>query len=226
MIKKALKRLYLGVLSHFPHNNIYEFHHVSSHPAVDLSPRKLDTEAFFRFVENHGPYLSLERITREKALKHYAAITFDDGLEDVYTIAYPYLARRGIPFTAFVLSGKIGQPGYLTKEQLMEMAANPLVTIGLHGVDHTKLSEVDEETQRREVEGSKKQVELLLNQKSNYFAYPFGLYNKVTLRTIKHAGYKHAYAVKGRPLLPWNDRKYEIPRLSIENGTLWYYDRF
>lgn len=173
MIKDTLKRLYLGVLSHFPHNNIYEFHHVSSHPVVDLSPRKLDTEAFFRFVEKHGPYLSLEKLTGEKKLKRYAAITFDDGLEDVYTIAYPYLAQKGIPFTAFVLSGKIGQPGYLTKEQLLEMAANPLVTIGLHGVDHTKLSEVDEETQRREVEGSKKTGGIAFEAEERLFRVSF-----------------------------------------------------
>lgn len=226
MIKKTLKCLYLGVLSHFPHNNVYEFHHVSNCPAVDLSPRKLDTEGFYRFVEKHGPYLSLQDILQEKQLKGYAAITFDDGLEDVYTIAYPYLTQKGIPFTAFVLSGKLGQPGYLTEAQLLEMAANPLVTIGSHGMSHAKLSQMDEAVQQNEIGGSKRQLELRLGQACDAFAYPFGMYNDATLKIISQAGYRRACAVKGRPLLPWSNRTYEIPRLSIENGTLVYYDRF
>lgn len=224
MIKQWLKRAYLRLLYLFPHNNVYEFHHVSDHPAVDLSPRKIDTQRFYDFVERHGPYLSLADILSRKRFDRSAAITFDDGLEDVYTVAYPYLKKKGIPFTAFVLSAKIGQPGYITREQLLEMAADPLVTIGSHGTDHTKLSQADEKKQRVELFESKKQLEAITGLPCTYFAYSFGLYNDTTLRLIAEAGYARACAVKGRPLTARSvGDVYTIPRLSIENGTLRFY---
>lgn len=226
MIKNTLKKAFLRVLFLQPHNNIYEFHHVSNHPAIDLSPRKIDTDRFYQFVEKHGPYVPLPEILNKKEMTRCAAITFDDGLEDVYTIAYSFLKKKGIPFTAFILSDKVGKPGYITREQLLEMAADPLVTIGSHGTDHTKLSQVDEKKQRIELIESKKTIESMTGKPCEYFAYPFGLYNDTTLRIMAEAGYTRACAVKGRAFTRKELRNtFTVPRLSIENGTLQFYGR-
>ena len=149
----------------------------------------------------------------------------NDGLADVYTIAYPFLKSLNIPFTVFVLSDKLDQPGYLTTAQLLEIAADPLVTIGSHGTDHTRLSQADEDKQRHELLASKEKLEQLLGKPCRFFAYPFGAYNETTLSLMKNAGYQLAYAVKGRPLLRGNHSDpYTIPRLSIDDSTLLYYD--
>ncbi len=226
MIRKELKKIFLRFLFLQPHNNIYEFHHVSRTPDIDLSPRKIDTDTFRRFVERHGPYVPLAEILCKKEMKHYAAITFDDGLEDVYTIAYPFLSQRRIPFTAFILSDKVGKPGYITRGQLAEMVTNPLVTIGSHGTDHTKLAQADEEKQRFELFESKKVIEGMTGRSCEYFAYPFGQYNDTTLRLMAEAGYVRACAVKGRPFTRKElGNAYTVPRLSIEDNTLQFYDR-
>ena len=39
------------------------------------------------------------------------AITFDDGFENNYAVAYPILRERNIPFTVFVTTGLVGSPG-------------------------------------------------------------------------------------------------------------------
>ena len=226
-MKALVKKMFLRGLFLFPHNNIFEFHHVSADPEIDLSPRKMDTKSFYSFVESHGPYVALDEIL-EKKKKRYGAITFDDGLEDVYTIAYPFLKERKIPFTIFVLSRKLDQPGYITREQLAEMHADPLVTIGSHGLDHIRLGQADRQTQEDELKLSKRELEEILGDGyvCSRFAYPFGSYNADTLNLIENTGYAYGYAVKGRPLLPWNGKKmYEIPRLSIEDGTLGFYQK-
>lgn len=224
-MKKQLKKLYLRLLLALPNDRIYAFHNVSSHPEIELTSRKLDTETFYSFVRRHGPYISVEEMGQPEHPTGRAAITFDDGLADVYTIAYPFLKSLNIPFTVFVLSDKLDQPGYLTTEQLLEIAADPLVTIGSHGTDHTRLSQADKDKQRHELLASKEKLEQLLGKPCRFFAYPFGAYNETTLSLMKNAGYQLAYAVKGRPLLRGNHSDpYTIPRLSIDDSTLLYYD--
>lgn len=225
MLKPLLKKAYLRLLLLLPNDRIYAFHNVSSHPQIELTSRKLDTQAFYDFVRRHGPYISLEEMGQPKRPTGRAAITFDDGLEDVYTIAYPFLKSLSIPFTIFVLSDKLDHPGYLTTEQLLELADDPLVTIGSHGTDHTRMGRASEEKQQIELLLSKSKLELLLNRPCKFFAYPFGSYNETTLKLMQDAGYCLAYAVRGRPLLPGNHgNPYTLPRLSIDDSTLTYYD--
>ena len=77
-------------------------------------------------------------------------LTFDDGFADVYTTAYPLLREAGLPFTLYVttayLGGTMHWPGSmsqhpgpaLTWEELEELAADPLVTIGNHTHTHAR----------------------------------------------------------------------------------------
>ncbi|MDO5435329.1 MAG: polysaccharide deacetylase family protein [Clostridia bacterium] len=227
MLKTVAKKAFLNALFLLPHNNIYSFHCICDDETERrLTGRSFDTQAFYSFVKQHGPYLPLDALCAEAALCGKAALTFDDGLRDVFDVAYPFLKKEGIPFTAFVLSGKLGQPGYLTAEQLQILADDPLVTIGSHGVSHAHLSRLDEETQKAELETSKAELEDLLRQPVKYFAYPFGDFNETTLRLIKGAGYEAAFAVEGRPLTRRGQgAPYRIPRLSIADNTLAFYSR-
>lgn len=219
-LKTAIKTV-LNKLWHLgPCDDIYMFHHVSLHPAVDLSCCKLDTEDFRKFCSVPRAYVSLETLVADKAYSGKCAVTFDDGLEDVYTLALPILREKKIPFTVFVLSRKVGQPGYLTREQLRELAAEPLVTIGAHGTEHAILTELNEEQQRSEIFDSKRELEELLGKTVEFYAYSHGAYDETTLRLIREAGYRCAFAVDGRPLYRKTDRgPFAYPRLSVEADT-------
>ena len=119
----------------------------------------------------------LDALTDDMRYPRKAAITFDDGLEDTFTVAYPILRRRQIPFTVFVLSHMVGQPGYLSAEQLKKMQRDPLVTIGVHGSKHRILTECTPEEQAEEIFASKQVLEKLLGQTCDLFAYSHGQYD-------------------------------------------------
>ena len=109
--KANIKRV-LNVFWHLePTSDIYMFHHVTMTPEVERSCCKLDTEDFVHFLDQKRDYVSLDALTDDKRYPRKAAITFDDGLEDTFTVAYPILRRRQIPFTVSVLSHMVGQPG-------------------------------------------------------------------------------------------------------------------
>src|SRR5690554_7742286 len=57
------------------------------------------------------------------------AITFDDAYESVYQNAAPLLERHGLPYTIFVNTDAIGSRGYMSWEQLQELATGEQVTI-------------------------------------------------------------------------------------------------
>lgn len=218
--KAQIKRV-LNVFWHIPPcGDIYMFHHVTLHPTVERSTCKLETDAFVKFLDSHGPYAPLDQVAGDKSYARRGAITFDDGLEDTYTVAYPILRERNIPFTVFVLSHTVGTPGYLSREQLLELSKDPLVTVGVHGSRHRILTECTPEEQAEEIFASKQRLEALLGKKCDLFAYSHGQYNENILKLTAFAGYRKAFAVAGRPLNRHFDKgPYAYPRESVEEDT-------
>ena len=68
-----------------------------------------------------------------------AVITFDDGFESTYTIAFPIMQQYGIKGTVYVVPAWIGAPGYLTLAELTELH-NAGWTIASHTWDHQYLT--------------------------------------------------------------------------------------
>ena len=89
------------------------FHHAVGESDFDIKCG-LDTNRFEDIVNEYkGCFTTLEEIvwnSRKKAL----AITFDDGHEDQYRVAYPYLRERNIPFTVFIALDYLDAPGFMT----------------------------------------------------------------------------------------------------------------
>jgi hypothetical protein len=60
--------------------------------------------------------------------------------EKVFTEAFPILRQYQVPATAFIVTGRIGQPDYMTLDQIKELAKNGW-EIGSHTVTHRPLVE-------------------------------------------------------------------------------------
>ena len=145
---------------------------------------KAMVDAGYYFLTPEEAYKALT----ENALpaKKVVWLTFDDGNEDFYTIAYPILKKYKAKATNNIITGfvKKGNAGNLTVKQMKEMMAH-CMSFQSHTVNHPDLSVNDKATQKAELTDSIDFLEDKLNTKVNTIAYPSGRYNQTTLDLAK-----------------------------------------
>lgn len=137
----------------------------------------------------------------------FVCLTFDDGYQDNYDIAYPILKQTNVPFAIYVTTGFIdnripmwwykGNNLGINTESLKTLDADPLCTIGAHTVSHPKLDTLSPEEQRKEIMQSKQELESILGQPIRHFSYPHGAYNADTLSIINKQIFRSALLAWG-----------------------------
>lgn len=137
--------------------------------------------------------------------RQFVCVTFDDGMVSFARIALPELEKRAIPSTVFAVSGKLGQPpdwaNYsdepltteltMTATQLKEISGQ--VLIGSHTATHPMLTQMVEAEARCELEGSRKILEDVLNDKLTQFSFPYGDFNDALIKWCREAGYERVF---------------------------------
>jgi peptidoglycan/xylan/chitin deacetylase (PgdA/CDA1 family) len=143
------------------------------------------------------------------------ALTFDDGYEDAFSGALPILQRYGFTATFYIISGFVGQPGYMTWEQVAALR-DAGMEIGAHTVNHPDLVNEDPAVSEYEIVQSKADLEQHLGINVTSFCYPTGLYNWSVEEQTRAAGYLNATTTR------W-DSDYSdmlaLPRRRISGGT-------
>ena len=141
---------------------------------------------------------------------HYVAVTFDDGFVDILENAVPELMGRSIPFTIFVPTGYLGKyPEWIEKKeyrsyrgrvmseaQVRDIRKLELVTIGSHCVSHTDLRLMDENSAKKEIQGSKNELENIVGQKVSLLSFPHGGYTDKCIKFSRQAGYERVFTIK------------------------------
>jgi peptidoglycan/xylan/chitin deacetylase (PgdA/CDA1 family) len=149
----------------------------------------------------------LGRTGAAKPRGRIAVLTFDDGWRDGLTTVAPLLERLGVPATFYVCPGWLGGQhplvdgpcgALLDADDLrelhrrgMEVAAHTLTHPDLRGLGYAEL--------KTELEDSRAMVEEIIGERSETFAYPFGLYDDRVERAAAAAGYRLAFAWEPRP---------------------------
>lgn len=146
------------------------------------------------------------------------AITFDDGFENNYTHAYPILKKYGLPATFFVIVDKIGEPGYMSWDQIKEMQASGIATIGSHTVTHPFLTGLGTAAVEAELAGSKEALERSLGERVDFLCYPMGVYDDRVKRLARDAGYSCAVATCPGAHAP-DDDIYAVKRVKISRTS-------
>ena len=111
-------------------------------------------------------------------------LTFDDGFEEVYSAAWPLLRERSLPFTVYLASAFVDRPmvwegstargargSGMTWDQLGELVASGLCTIGNHTHRHVRPERLDE----AELDDCTRAVERHLGVTPAHFTYPWGV---------------------------------------------------
>ena len=115
-------------------------------------------------------------------------ITFDDGYQTVYDVAFPILQRYGMSATVFLTTGEkrmamgagrlssIKGRSMLSWDEIQEMHRCG-VTFGAHTLTHPDLTRLTFDQIRFEIYDSKAIIEDALGAPVTCFAYPHGRYN-------------------------------------------------
>ena len=129
---------------------------------------------------------------------------------------FPLLKKYGARATVFMITDKIDKPGYLTSDQIREMADSGLVRFGSHTVSHSDLRSLGGDRLRRELSDSKQIIENLTGQEVNCVCYPAGGYSAAAL--AEAANY-YSFGFTTRSGKYSGESALEIPRIAVRRGV-------
>ena len=184
-------------------------------PDTEITPK--DFEAQMQQVKDSGAtVISLDdflawRRGEKNIPRRSVIITFDDGWNSTYDLAWPILKKFGYPFTLFVYTDYIkGGPksggGSLSWEQLAELR-DAGASIQSHSISHRDLrgrrragTREYEEWLWQEVLGSMKLLERELGISVKAFALPYGLRDDHVTEAARLAGYEAIFTIYGQKI--------------------------
>ena len=134
----------------------------------------------------------VERIRGEPDI----TVCFDDGNASDREIALPVLLDAGMTATFFVLAGKLGEPGYLSRSDLQQLA-DAGMRIGTHGMHHRAWRGLRGKAAREEIFDARETLQQLTGEPVEWAACPFGEYDRRTLSQLRSAGCTRVFTSDG-----------------------------
>lgn len=152
---------------------------------------------------NDDPAFALEE------LKHHRALVKTTPYIDPYRYAR-WILDGTIPKSDPQLDPK------LSWDELKDLAADPLFTVGGHGDDHRILTHLDDSGYELEHNIGTCLSDLHVNVGPvTLFSYPDGRYNQKVIDTLKRHGITHAFTTEPGSWEPGDD-PYRIPRVKAQ----------
>lgn len=197
---------------------IISYHSVNYSPAgktdMTVSPEMFDLQMKYLYDFGYQPIV-FNQLDKISSMDKPILITLDDGYEDNFTYAYPILKKYGFHATIFLTSSTIGQKSFLKTAQIHEMS--DLIDFESHTVSHKDITKMTLINVDYEAKESKEYLEKLLNKKMQVIAYPYGRYNRSTIKVIQKY---YDYAVTfGYGNIFSRSGNYELKRIPIYNNV-------
>ncbi|MDT8303935.1 MAG: polysaccharide deacetylase family protein [Sedimentisphaerales bacterium] len=209
---------------------ILTYHSIdNSGSVISTSPTKFESQMKY-LHDKHFNVISLNKIVkciyeRQTFPPKSVVITFDDGVKNFYSTAYPVLKEYGFTATVFLVPGYCGrnnqwdgQPkeipvmDLLNWEEIREMADNS-IDFGAHTMNHANLSRLLADQAREEIVNSKQVIQKYLKKDVLLFAYPYGrLTNEI--KDIVKNNFSGACSVK-LDFVSLKSDIYTLPRIDM-----------
>lgn len=143
----------------------------------------------------------------------------------------PYVQQRQYVESAF--EQYVSDPFLMTEklamswEEVSQLAASPLVTIGAHTLNHAALNQLSEDEVRDECMGSKELLDDKIGKPIQHFSYPFGSAREIGKREcaiVRKCGFKTATTTRlGSIFSEHRDHLHALPRIPISPHTTFDY---
>ena len=183
-----------GINARKMHGIIIMFHNIVIENIERNDAEKCPLNKFISILdklkEKNIEVVSINELLNKRKNKKFAVITFDDALLNTYTLAYPILKRRNIPFTTYITTSFINKHGHISLDQLKALGEEELCTIGSHTITHPLLK--GNKNAYNEINNSKTELENILKKEIIHFAYTYGKIHAFSIKNIyqtKKAGY-------------------------------------
>ena len=141
-----------------------------------------------------------------------AVVTFDDGTDDLFTHAFPILARFRIPAIIFLIVRNIGRPGSLSLPQIQTMRQNG-IDFGSHTLAHDYLPSIPLARAEESLSLSKQLLEEL-GIPASFLSYPAGGYTPEIAQVAARIGYRAACTTNR------GSRRFPIDRWALRRVTM------
>jgi len=171
------------------------------------------------------PVLSLDELLSPSCARG-VAITFDDGFENLASVAWPILSAHGFPSVVFVVTDRVGAdnawgPGDSGVPVLPLMDWTTLARLsseGLavesHGRTHARLTTLSDIQLFDELAASREAIRERVGRRPSVFAYPYGDCDDRVARAVESAGYRCALTTELRELEAEEPNPFRLPRLD------------
>lgn len=176
---------------------IFMYHQITNPPTEQssfktglyVSPSDFEKEMAYLVKKNYKSITTKEYydllMTGKNPAQKTVMITFDDGVENQYTNAYPILKKYGLTGVFYV----IAQRSSMTGAQMKEMANNGMI-IDSHSSSHRDLTNMyDPDTLSYEIASSKYALQATTSKTVTSFAYPGCGWNHTVVSYVASAGY-------------------------------------
>lgn len=181
------------------------YHHIAP-PAIaqqsGYASLNVDSDLFdqqMAYLSTNG-YRSLSGDELVDALTHHNVlpaksilVTFDDGYEDNYGYAFQILKKYNIAGNFMIATGLLENKGYMTWNNLKEMAGNPLMHIYNHTWSHASLGGAAKDKIEYEIITANSQLESNLGKHVSIFTYPYGSFNALVISVLKEHAFTAAF---------------------------------
>ena len=104
----------------------------------------------------------------------------------------------------------------MTLKELSSLQPGGIIEVGAHTVTHPFLATIPLQTQQKEIQENKIQLEEIFGHPIESFAYPHGNYNSETSDLVRQAGFTCACTTNAN-IVGKNSDRFQLPRFAVEN---------
>lgn len=186
------------------------------------------------WLSDNGEVIDLEEALDRRTdpgMDDRYVLTFDDGYDDMFRLAFPLLVERRMPFVLYLSTHptESGEPLFpggkaepTTWDQVKEMLDSGLMTLGAHTHEHPDMRTIDAASTARELDRSDELIETRTGVVPQHFTYPWGYWSATADAAIR-SRYKSATLGSGADTASQPD-DYKVNRIPVQlsDGVMFF----